>query len=88
MHRAFNRRFAQVVHSYFVVPALLPPQVLSQSDSVLMDGEHCAHETYGVTSACLYLIRPDWYIGFRGGMADSDRLLAYLARILTTEQNV
>ncbi len=77
-----SKVYSQLIHSYFVVPDLLPPQGLSGSDSILMDGEHFAHERYGVASACLYLIRPDWYIGFRGGIADRDRLMDYLARIL------
>ncbi len=84
LQQRVSKAHRQLIHSYFIVPELLPPQDLSASDSILMDGEHFAHERYGVSSACLYLIRPDWYIGFRGGIADSDRLLDYLARTLTT----
>jgi 3-(3-hydroxy-phenyl)propionate hydroxylase len=47
----------------------------------LMDREHYLHEKYGVTSPCLYLIRPDWHIAFRGGLDDAKRLTEYLERV-------
>lgn len=36
---------------------------------------------YGVKSPCLYLIRPDGYIGFRSQVGDRERLFSYLARL-------
>jgi len=54
---------------------------LNWDGSVLMDREHYLHDKYGASSACLYLVRPDWYVGFRGKAADQNRLLAYLAKI-------
>jgi 2-polyprenyl-6-methoxyphenol hydroxylase-like FAD-dependent oxidoreductase len=48
----------------------------------LMDRAHYIHEKYGVTAPCLYLIRPDWHIAFRGGLDDAKRLGGYLARVL------
>jgi 3-(3-hydroxy-phenyl)propionate hydroxylase len=44
----------------------------------LMDREHYLHEKYGVTAPCLYLIRPDGHIAFRGGLDDAKHLSAYL----------
>ncbi len=84
IQQAVQHKYHQVLHCYLVVPELLPPQNFAQPDSILMDGECYAHEQYGVSAACLYLIRPDWYIGFRGGISDGDRLLDYLAKILTS----
>jgi 2-polyprenyl-6-methoxyphenol hydroxylase-like FAD-dependent oxidoreductase len=75
-------KYGQLVHSHLVVSDLLPPENLSPTDSILMDSEHYAHEKYGVASPSLYLIRPDWYIGFRGGISDSNHLLDYLAKNL------
>jgi 2-polyprenyl-6-methoxyphenol hydroxylase-like FAD-dependent oxidoreductase len=50
---------------------------------VLMDRECFVHEKYGVEkSPCLYLIRPDWYVGFRGGLGEAKQLSAYLERVL------
>jgi 2-polyprenyl-6-methoxyphenol hydroxylase-like FAD-dependent oxidoreductase len=51
---------------------------------VLMDREHLAHEKYGVEdSPCLYLIRPDWYVAFRGGLEYQPQLMKYLERVLS-----
>jgi 3-(3-hydroxy-phenyl)propionate hydroxylase len=50
----------------------------------LMDSEHEAHARYGVGAApCLYLVRPDWHVGFRGGLDQSSRLLKYFGRVFT-----
>jgi 3-(3-hydroxy-phenyl)propionate hydroxylase len=59
------------------------PVFKSWAVDVLMDRERYAHDKYGVDSgSCLYLIRPDWHIGFRGGVAQAQNLHAYLARFL------
>jgi hypothetical protein len=47
----------------------------------LMDREHYLHEKYGVNAACLYLLRPDGHIAFRGGLDESAFLRAYLERV-------
>jgi 3-(3-hydroxy-phenyl)propionate hydroxylase len=49
---------------------------------VVMDTEQYAHAKYGAEdAACLYLIRPDGYIGFRGGLDQQSQLVAYLKRV-------
>jgi 2-polyprenyl-6-methoxyphenol hydroxylase-like FAD-dependent oxidoreductase len=49
----------------------------------LMDRERYVHDKYGVSAkACLYLIRPDGHIAFRGGVGEAKRLGEYLGRIL------
>jgi len=53
---------------------------LNWDGSVLMDREHYLHDGTG-SSACLYLVRPDWYVGFRGKAADQNCLLAYFKDI-------
>lgn len=51
---------------------------------VLMDRERYAHDKYGVDELpCLYLVRPDWYVAFRGGLEHAKRLGAYMERFLT-----
>jgi 3-(3-hydroxy-phenyl)propionate hydroxylase len=50
---------------------------------VLMDRQRYAHDKYGVAGTpCLYLIRPDGYIGFRGGADCQASLISYLDRFL------
>jgi 2-polyprenyl-6-methoxyphenol hydroxylase-like FAD-dependent oxidoreductase len=61
-----------------------PPVPVHESwaANVLMDRERFVHQKYGVaTSPCLYLIRPDWHIAFRGGLEHADHLRKYLERI-------
>jgi 3-(3-hydroxy-phenyl)propionate hydroxylase len=48
---------------------------------VLMDTEQFAHGKYGVETPCLYLIRPDGYVAFRGGLEYQDKLTKYLGRV-------
>jgi 3-(3-hydroxy-phenyl)propionate hydroxylase len=50
--------------------------------SVLVDRLEYLHDKYGVEHPCLYLIRPDWYIGFRGSIDSTEQLSSYLNRIL------
>lgn len=79
--RAVQTQYGQFVVPHLVVTAAEPPDARIWNDSVLMDREHFAHETYGIMGPCLYLIRPDWYVGFRGPLADSALLFIYLKRI-------
>ena len=44
--------------------------------TVLYDRDNLLHERYGVRHAALYLIRPDWYVGFRAPATRSERVLA------------
>lgn len=70
----------QHITTHLVVADAAPPKNLNWDGSILMDREHYLHDKYGVSSACLYLVRPDWYVGFRGHPTDKDSLLNYLAK--------
>jgi hypothetical protein len=54
------------------------PADLDWSGSVLYDFKKDLHQLYHAKSECLYLIRPDWYIGYRAQPSSSKRLLDYL----------
>jgi 2-polyprenyl-6-methoxyphenol hydroxylase-like FAD-dependent oxidoreductase len=63
-----------------------PPVPVHESwaAQLLMDREEYLHLKYGVDAApCLYLIRPDGYVGFRGVIEHHSRLMQYLQRLLT-----
>ena len=61
-----------------------PPAPLHENlaAGLLMDRECYLHDKYGVTtSPCLYLIRPDWHVAFRGSLESQRSLADYLERV-------
>ena len=48
---------------------------------LVVDPELAAHRAYGAVAPCLYLIRPDGYVGFRGLPPDRNSLGGFLSRI-------
>jgi 2-polyprenyl-6-methoxyphenol hydroxylase-like FAD-dependent oxidoreductase len=51
------------------------------SGSTYTDSDLATHKKYGAKTDCLYLIRPDGYIGFRSMPADKDSFSQYLQTI-------
>ena len=49
--------------------------------NLVVDSELAAHRAYGAVAPCLYLIRPDLYVGFRGLPPDRNSLGGFLSRI-------
>lgn len=75
-------RFPGLVAVRVVVPHDERPVVLAAwPGQVLQDAEGRVHERYGARSECLYLVRPDGYVGYRCQPADPDKLIGYLERI-------
>ena len=60
-----------------------PPE--SWPGPVLIDRDQLLHDRYGVRHAAIYLLRPDWYVGFRGAATQAEALHAYLAKWLVAE---
>ncbi len=52
------------------------------SGSVLPDPARTLHARYGAAAECLYLVRPDGYVGYRAQPADAKKLARYLGRVL------
>jgi hypothetical protein len=53
-------------------------EVVSADIARLHDPKHFTHKAYGAEGACIYLVRPDGYVGFRSSLADVPALLEYL----------
>lgn len=66
---------------HLIVPSRPAIDDLQWNSSLLLDAEGALHHRYGAGSECLYLIRPDGYIGYRSQPLDTDKLLAYLKRL-------
>lgn len=48
---------------------------------VIRDSGDAMHRAYGAGARCLYLIRPDYYVGFRALPPDASSLLENLGLI-------
>jgi hypothetical protein len=53
---------------------------LPETTRVLLDPDHSTHRSYGADTPCVYLVRPDGYIGFRSRLASASKLADYLRR--------
>ena len=70
------------IRTHIIVPASARPDALEFDGSVILDPMSSLHNAYAAHSECLYLIRPDGYIGFRSQPATLEPLLDYLKTIL------
>lgn len=68
-----------MVHFVFAEQTYYPD--FPASASQFCDPDLSMHHKYGASSECLYLIRPDGYIGFRSLPADISSLKKYLQQI-------
>ena len=73
-------RLGANVSVHCVVPGSARPAALHEVP-VLLDPEGALHRRFGARSECLYLIRPDGYVGYRCQPATLEPLLRYLDRI-------
>ncbi len=71
-----------LINIFFVAvePASVPPNP-HLSGRVILDPERSLHYRYGAESECLYLIRPDGYIGYRSEPATASAFHDYTGRI-------
>jgi len=68
---------------HIVVPRAERPAELAPDVSVLLDDEHVFHRRFGAGAECLYLVRPDGYVGFRAQPATWEPLAEHLDKIFT-----
>ncbi len=66
-----------------VSPGSIASSVAQGIGGLLIDQGGHLHRTYGAHDECLYLIRPDGYIGYRSRPVDQQRLAGYLSHIFT-----
>ena len=78
IEQGVRARYRDLIAVHLVVPQAAPTAALRWDGSRLLDAEGELHRQYGAGSGCLYLIRPDGYVGYRSQPADAGRLSAYL----------
>jgi 2-polyprenyl-6-methoxyphenol hydroxylase-like FAD-dependent oxidoreductase len=76
-----ERRYRGLVRTLVITPLAERPKQLDFANQVLLDKDGAVHRRYGATSECLYLIRPDGYVGFRAQPAARDPLFQHLKAI-------
>jgi len=81
--RRVGERWGEHVKTWIVVPRRARPAELAGEEPVLLDPKAALHRRYGAGSECLYLLRPDGYVGFRSQPASWKALEDHLSRILT-----
>ena len=82
MADAVRREYSGLVDVHWVAP---PDTGDSRSlhSAALRDPQGTLHQRYAARSECLYLIRPDGYVGYRSARAALGPLRAHLARVFS-----
>lgn len=75
-------RFDASVAAWVITPQRARPEGLLTDVPVLLDPDGELEKKYAASTECLYVIRPDLYVGYRSQPAECDKLLDYLATTL------
>lgn len=79
---AVRTKYGHAVDSWVVTPQRTRPEGLLTDVPVLLDPDAELEKKFAASTECLYVIRPDQYIGYRSQPADLDSLLEYLGATL------
>ena len=71
-------RYTDRITGYIVAHLGRRPEGLRWDGPLLLDGDGALHHRFGARAECLYMIRPDHYIGYRAQPPDAEKLRAYL----------
>jgi hypothetical protein len=77
---AIGRDYAGLLDAYLVIRG-----AQTAPSDVLVDWDGAVHALYEAEAGAILLIRPDGYIGFRGGARHAEALREQLLRIFTGE---
>ncbi len=80
--KSVDAAVGDLINTFFVAAeAASIPSDLRSSERVVLDPERSLHYRYGAETECLYLVRPDGYVGYRSEPATASALHDYLRRI-------
>ena len=77
-----RERFGASVATFVVTPQARRPSDLPEHVRVLLDPDAELEKEYRAATECVYVLRPDLYIGYRSQPADQAKLVAWLRSIL------
>jgi 2-polyprenyl-6-methoxyphenol hydroxylase-like FAD-dependent oxidoreductase len=80
--RSVRERWGKLIDVHVVIPGGRKPRGFGWDGSIVNDVDGALHKHFGARSECLYLIRPDGYVAYRCQPAMSDKLEAYVGRVL------
>ncbi len=83
--RLVEREYADLIKVVLIISGQVKPHQLVWNRTLLYDPDLSFHHRYGAESECLYLIRPDGYVGFRSQPPEFSTLQAYLRQIFVPE---
>jgi 3-(3-hydroxy-phenyl)propionate hydroxylase len=78
--------FPESLKSHVIYGGFPVMQTAQSSLPCLLDPMNQLHHQYGVTDPCIYLIRPDMYVAFRGRIDHQTDLANYLNQLLIPSQ--
>ena len=74
-----------LINIYFVaIEAGSVPSDPKFQRRLILDPERSLHYRYGAETECMYLIRPDGYVGYRSEPATASAFYDYLGRIFSS----
>ncbi len=76
-----RERLGERVRAYVIVPGTELPAALPANVPVLFDADGELHRRFGSRSECIYVVRPDGYVGYRSQPADEQGFAAWLDRV-------
>lgn len=77
--------FGNYLEAFLVIPGEKKPANLNWEGKVLFDVHRKAHNRYGANGECIYLIRPDKFIGYRALPPDWEKFETYLREKIFTK---
>ncbi|MBI2811024.1 MAG: FAD-dependent monooxygenase [Candidatus Melainabacteria bacterium] len=75
-----RQEYSEFVQCLVISAEETVPPPISLEQLFLLDKEGSLHHKYGAAHSCLYLIRPDGYVGFRSQPVDLDQMRKYFER--------
>jgi 2-polyprenyl-6-methoxyphenol hydroxylase-like FAD-dependent oxidoreductase len=79
--KSIQEKYHGRIAVHLIVSGDLKTDDIDWKGPILYDPNDHAHGQYGAARSCLYLIRPDGYVGYRNQPPDAGPLLAYLQKI-------
>ena len=75
------RRVSELMPKSLVYPTLVSTTAVEWDAPVIIDANRKIHQSYGAKTSCVYLIRPDGYVGYRACPPDPERMSDYLKMV-------